>query len=152
MSAAKAFPKIPNDDFTKPCSVVRPWVNNLSFKQQTVCLTALRGVDGARKDDESKKFCKAMRMTLLQNASPGVGTFMEFDISAEEVRRFWEATDHYPVHWLTHFMYAAQIIGAHHPNHEIRKWWDMFYNGLVNALHLRPEQFYDMEERLADTV
>lgn len=40
------FPKISDDNFTKPCSVVRPWMNKLSFKQQTVLLVALRGFDG----------------------------------------------------------------------------------------------------------
>lgn len=40
LMAVRDFPVIPDDPFEKPCSVVRSWVSKLSFKQQTVLLTA----------------------------------------------------------------------------------------------------------------
>lgn len=146
------FPGVPDDAFEKPCSVVRPWLNNLSFKQQTVVLTALRGVDGKEKQDASKNFCKALRMTILHNASPGIGTFMAFTIKAEDVYKFAENIDHYPVHWILHFLHAAEIIGEHCPHTDLRIWWNNFYRILVNAMHLNPETAEALQTRLADTV
>lgn len=146
------FPGVPDEPFEKPCSVVRPWLSKLSFKQQTVLLTALRGVDGKEKQDASKPFCKAMRMTILQNASPGLGTFMQFTISAEDVLKFSENIDHYPVHWILHFIHAAEIIGYHCPYPQLAHWWMNFYRIMVDAMHLRPEPLEALEERLADMV
>lgn len=146
------FPGVPDEPYTKPCSVVRPWINNLSFKQQTVLLTALRGVDGKEKQDASKPFCKAMRMTILQNVSPGCGTFMSFEITGDDVAKFSENIDHYPIHWVLHFIHAAEIIGYHCPHSLLGNWWKNFYLTLVNAMHLQPETLEDLEVRLSDSV
>lgn len=148
----KDFPSVPNEAFQKPCSVVRSWVSGCSFKQQTVLLTALRGVDGAIKQDPSKNFCKAMRMTLLQNASPGKGTFMQFTIKGEDALRFVENIDHYPVHWVLHFTHAAEIVGYKCPHKELREWWHEFYLRMVNAMHMNPETEEALDIRLSDTV
>ena len=51
---SKSFPGVPDVKFSKPCCVVRQWVFKLSFKQQTVLLTALRGVDGKEKQEEKE--------------------------------------------------------------------------------------------------
>lgn len=149
---SKSFPGVPDVKFSKPCCVVRQWVFKLSFKQQTVLLTALRGVDGKEKQDMSKNLCKAMRMTILHNASPGKGTFMQLSIPDEFVSKFVENIDHYPVHWVLHFTHAAEIIGYKCPYPQVREWWHDFYLRMVDAMHLQPETEAHLDERLSDTV
>lgn len=146
------FPGVPDEAFEKPCSVVRPWVHALTFKQQTVLLTSFRGVDGMERQDKSKNLCKAMRSTLLQNASPNVGTFMLFSVTAEYLKEFAENIDHYPVHWLLHFLHATEIVGYKHPNKTLRTWWHNLYLLLVDAMHLQPETEESLDARLSDTV
>lgn len=45
--------------------VVLPWVATLSFKEQTVLLSALRGCDGIDKEDISKQFTRKFRAAIL---------------------------------------------------------------------------------------
>lgn len=146
------FPGVPDEPYTKPCCVVRPWVFDLSFKQQTVLLTALRGVDGKEKQDMSKNLCKAMRMSILQNAAPGKGTFMVLSVPEGFVDTFVENIDHYPVHWVLHFMHAAEIIGYKCPHESVRQWWHGFYRKMVDAMHLRPEEESQLDTRLSDII
>lgn len=58
--------------------------------------------------------------------------------------------DELPHHFQLHFMHAAQIIGAHHDDPEIRSWWRTFYLMVVNDAHLHPETDAEMNVRLSD--
>lgn len=58
--------------------------------------------------------------------------------------------DEMPHHFQLHFMHAAQIVGAHHPNDQIRQWWKDFYLMIVNDAHLHPETDREMNLRLSD--
>ena len=147
------FPIIPNEDFDKPCSVVRPWMNHLPFKMQTVMLVALRGFDGVGKHDRSKPLIKALRMTLLQNANPNSGFMEHMNLSLEQVFSFLEEESHsYPMHWLMHFAHAAEIIGYEHPQYGVRVWWSHVYHMVCDVLHVTAESKTQMWERLADSV
>lgn len=58
--------------------------------------------------------------------------------------------DEMPHHFQLHFMHAAQIVGVHHPVHDIRYWWKEFYLMIVNDAHLHPETDEEMLLRLSD--
>lgn len=70
--------------------VIKPWVCSLSWKEQTVLLSALRGCDGVGKNDISKKIIRRVRNTVLHNAGPDGSEFMDCDISDEEIYGFGE--------------------------------------------------------------
>lgn len=58
--------------------------------------------------------------------------------------------DEMPHHFQLHFMHAAQIVGVHHADPEIRQWWWNFYLMIVNDAHLYPELPAAMNLRLSD--
>jgi hypothetical protein len=70
-----------------------------------------------------------------------------FDDTRKEYLNY---VDELPHHFQLHFMHAAQIIGAHHSDVDIRSWWNHFYLMIVNDAHLHPETDDEMNERLCD--
>jgi hypothetical protein len=116
-------------------------------------LTAIRGCDGVEKEDISKKFIRKYRDALLHNAVPGDirSRFMETSISEEDIYYFTKSMDHYPMHWLFHFLHAVEILGYKAPI-DIRGWWYRLYLKMVCALHLNIETESAMDCRLQDGV
>ena len=144
--ASAPFDFMPKPKQTSPISVVQPWLAYCSLKQQTVVLVALRGCDGLPKEDPSKKLVRVLRATVLLNADSSTEFMVGFNHS--EVTRMTGAIDHYPVHWLTHFMHAAEIIGYKHPVAEVKAYWSDAYRSLVTALHLNVETEEELDDRL----
>ena len=139
------------EDFTicERC-VVQPWLDDLTYKQQTVLLSAIRGCDGVSKDDISKKLVRVFRSLILHNAAPGQGRFMHEEITDEDIRAFIKAPDVYPMHWLMHFTHAVEIVGYNYPIEETADWWMLLYFKIVEALHFNPETKEQNDSRLRD--
>lgn len=131
-------------------SVVQDWVSQCTLKQQTVLLSAIRGCDGIAKEDPSKKFTRALRSVVLHNASPDDGVFMQNSITSEAIEEFTGDLDRYPLHWVTHFTHATEIIGYKHPIRKVQLNWLAVYHRLVTALHFQPEVEADLDARLSD--
>ncbi len=142
--------KTTQDDFAI-CdrSVVHPWLDDLTMKQQTVLLSALRGCDGVSKDDVSKVLVRAFRSIVLQNAAP-TGRFMHDNVAPEQIELFCHAPDVYPMHWLMHFIHAIEIVGYNYPIVETREWWYRLYLRLTTALHFNPETMEQNDLSLKD--
>lgn len=69
----------------------------------------------------------------------------------DEMRKVYlRHVDEMPHHFQLHFMHAAQIVGVHHSNADIRSWWWDFYLMIVNDAHLHPESPSEMNQRLSD--
>lgn len=161
----------------KPCSVTQEWVQQLSFMQQSVLLTAIRGPDGVEKNHGAKAILRWYRRCVLFSAFdssvagqpvrlttpyfPGGGSFTGPSVKADGhltlndalhdvVKAYLDSLDALPHHYQTHMMHAAQIVGYKHDIPEIREWWASFYMRLVKNLHLRPESVEDMDKRLGD--
>jgi hypothetical protein len=130
--------------------VVQDWVFGCSFKMQTVMLSALRGCDGKGKEDPSKHLVRQLRSVILHNASPGDGKFMQVGDFQKCLDAVTEDLDHYPVHWVTHFMHACEIIGYMHRDGRVRAQWQNAYRQFVDALHLMPETEFELSARLMD--
>jgi hypothetical protein len=134
-------------------SLLKPWVTALTIQLQGTLLCAIRGPDGAHKNDPAKALVRAFRATVVNNAKDlgpddifmGDGTGV---CNEEEVDLFFDSIDQHQHHWYLHFIHAAEIVGYTHPNHEIRQFWDGFYARAVEGLHLSPEPMDVMLERL----
>lgn len=142
-------------------SVVQPWVNELSWKEQTVLFCALRGPD-AGGTKILKGWTRFIRKTVLENAAPKK-TFMQNDpipdiymIAMTEPL----ALDMLPVHYLGHLMHALQVIAYRHPasadksdpNRAPGEIARDAYLQLCDYLHVQRETLADMTIRLADEV
>lgn len=137
--------------------VVNDWLTDLSYKQQTVVLTALRGCDGVPKEDLSKKLIRKLRSVILKSAISAENDiepvhFMKCELTPEDITQFASNLDHYPMHWLLHFAHAAEIIGYFHPDKAVARFWAFVYNQIVAAMHLRPEPKDANKERLRDLL
>ena len=133
-------------------SVLWKWVEELPWKQQTVLLTAIRGCDGVENDDPSKEMVKSLRGLILKDADPDSGSDRFMNRAREEntVARFMEDLDKYPLHWLTHFIQAVEIVGYKYPEEHIRQEWNELYAKIVEeGLHLRMEHPKSLDERLS---
>ena len=135
-------------------SVVKEWLsgNDISWKQQTVVLSSLRGCDGQSKYDLSKKLTRQLRSAILYNAAAADTTFMRDTMTLEEVRKLAEDSDKYPIHYYMHALHACEIIGFKHPDNKIREWFNGAYLIMVDALHLKPETEEECDYRLRDGV
>lgn len=132
----------------KTNSVIQDWLGEYcSWKEQSVLFSALRGCDGSEKNDGSKNLIHNFRALILKDADPS-STFMEE--RPIDMKVFCNNTDHYPVHWLLHFMHGAEIIGYRHPDHIIAMKWQHIYYDIVHAFHMQPETKEVMTERLKD--
>lgn len=155
-------------------SVTQPWVQGISFMQQTVLLTAIRGPDGIGKYHPCKYMLRWYRRCVLLSAMDGRaltdpaerngGSFTgpSYEAAVRPVHKEWYAPmdkiagdylrslDELPHHFQMHFLHAVQIVGFKHPDEVIRSWWAQVYLRLVNDLHLHPESEAELDRRLGD--
>lgn len=139
-------------------SCLHDWVHRISFQQQALLLTAMRGPDGSEKNNTTKIIIRYIRGVVIKPAGDWDGTndndFMwgEYEnarfITAANM--FWKDHDHYPHHFIMHLFHCAGIIGYKHPGSIIRAGWHWFYIAGCKAFHLRPESEHDMDQRLND--
>lgn len=158
-------------------SVLQDWVQTLTFMQQTVLLTAVRGPDGSPKYGPTKMLLRWYRRCILVSSLDGMtlenpydgrgGSFMgpsyklpidpiyaghdwrdELDRIVGEYLRELDALPH---HFQLHFMHAAEIVGYKHPDELIRNWWHKVYRRLVHDMHLWPESEDQLDRRLGDS-
>lgn len=152
---------------------IQDWVTQLTIMQQSVLLCAVRGPDGFAKDHPCKPLLRWYRRCILISAfdrkvittpyEPGGGSFtgpsyLTSDVSGGDWQRtmkeyvdvFIGARDEYHLHFYMHFIHAVEIIGYKHPNYEIRSFWRLVYERMINSLHMLPETEEMMDARLGD--
>lgn len=156
-----------------PRPVLQDWVQELTFMQQTVLLTAVRGPDGIAKYAGVKMLLRWFRRCVLVSAMDGTvlvtpdmdggGSFTGPSFITDNAFPTWEAqmdtivdqylreVDAMPHHFHVHLMHAAEILGYKHAEMRIRDWWCKVYERLANDAHLHPESEAEMDERLGDT-
>lgn len=156
--------------------VTQDWIHKLTFMQQTVLLTAIRGPDGSPKYGPVKMLMRWYRRCILRSSlengrtidnpyDPGGGSFMGpsmpldlFEpknndwrsVMHQFVGEYLKQADAMPHHFQLHFMYSVEILGYKHPDELIRNWWHNVYVRLVHDMHLTPETEQDMDSRLGD--
>lgn len=139
-------------------SVLQPWVMELGLRHQGILLTAVRGCDTAPKNDPSKDLTRVYRAMVLNshNGDPAkAASFIDLPSYEELERRmtaFRKNLDHYPHHFVMHFMHASQIIG--YKRHKLMAltgygglWMDLYLK-MCKGLHVNPETEEQMDARL----
>ena len=134
--------------------VIKEWAWSLSWKQQTVLMSALRGCDTAGKNDPSKAFIRRLRNAVLHNGGPDDADpeFMTPNVTKQDVYDFTKSMDQYPIHFILHLVHAAEVVGYNHPDSQEREFWYLFYNMFVDAFHMLPEDRTGNDHRLRDGV
>lgn len=135
-------------------SVLQDWVMELPLREQGTLMTAIRGCDLTPKyplDSPERTLTAAIRYAVMVPVDPREidsepGCFM---ISRPPTFKA-SALGHYPLHWVTHLMHAAEVIAYRHPSIPARAQWLSVYENLVDSLHLRPEPQHRMIARLSE--
>lgn len=143
--------------------ILQKWVCRTGLRHQGVLLSAVRGCDVATKDDPSKRLIRCYRAAILRPFCGDVkkaATYIEavsYDELMNRLTVFSNSFDHYPLHYVTHLMHAAQVVGYKGPKynpdgsvdhlvHAVA--WAWFYGRLVKKLHLACESEVNMDKRL----
>lgn len=144
-------------------SILQPWVEKIGLREQGVLLASVRGADGITKHNNSKELNRFLRMWVLnpfdarELADKEPGSFMKpssksFYFFVFCYLAFEKDHDSYPYHFTMHLIHAYEVLGYHHPDTEVRKHCLDFYNLMCSAMHMHPENVYDMGERLSKIV
>jgi hypothetical protein len=159
----------------EPVAVLRPvlqvWVMDLPMMQQTVLLTAIRGPDGITKYHNVKFLLRWYRRCILHSSMGGMvfttpheqggGSFTGpsyfggdtknwSHVMQDQVTAYLQTTDEMPMHFHTHLMHGAEILGYMHPDTEIRSFWNLTYIRFCKDMHVLPEPKHEMLFRLGD--
>jgi hypothetical protein len=135
-------------------SVLQDWVQNLGLRFQGVLVSGVRGCDVSPRHDLSKIVARIYRAEILRThagdpkQSKSFILHMEVPAARERMQTFLEDCDHYPLHYIMHFVHAAEILGYYHPDPERRDLWNSFYREACKKFHLRPESKTDLDKRL----
>src|SRR3569833_4044670 len=109
----------------KKGSVLLPWTEEITFMQQSVLISAVRGPDGIRKDHPVKVLCRWLRRSILKSAMDGKELATPYEVGGgsftgpcrnDEVIGLPHAAelnfrlvDVLPHHFQLHLMLAAEI-------------------------------------------
>lgn len=145
-------------------SAWQDWVLQLPIMQQSVLAAAIRAPDGMRKHHPAKMLIRWYRRSVLLSAFDGRALLNPYEggggsftgpltsqyTEDQMADEFMLARDEMSLHYYAHMMHAAQIVGCYHPDDYVRDFWDQLYRRMVNALHLEPESYIAMAQRLSD--
>lgn len=156
--------------------VTQPWTHGLTFMQQTVLLTAVRGPDGIPKYGAIKMLLRWYRRCILISSLDNAilnnpyeplrgGSFMGASYDWPPglhdgdwakrmdgiVTQYLRDVDAIPHHFHLHLMHSFEIVGYNHPDQSIRSWFRSVYERLVHDMHLWPETEEQMDRRLGDS-
>lgn len=147
-------------------SVLQDWVTELPLRAQGTLLTGVRGCDVAPKDPTtitekwgcSTGECQAERelAAFLRFCFMVPADSREVDVPGAFFKSSppasWKPSQfgHFPLHWFSHMMHCFEIIGYCHPDPDIMGEASEIYRRMVISLHLNPETYPEMLERLTE--
>lgn len=137
-------------------SIIQPWAANLGMRHQGVLVSAIRGCDSVGREDPSKYLVRVYRGVLLVPHCEDINKASSFMVPLNPVEweksrmEFFRSIDHYPNHWLLHFMHACEIVGYKHPDFYLTGHHFVYlYAKLVKKFHLHPESESELDARLS---
>lgn len=141
-------------------SLWQPWLQDIGLRHQGVILAGVgRGCDVAVRHDPSKIAQRLLRAAVLVPHSgrfdhdPKRYIYIEddYDRWRAAIVPFLDSWDHYPNHYVIHFIHAAQVIGYCGPEASpvFSTRWLEFYQEACATLHLNPESHVQMDKRLS---
>jgi hypothetical protein len=151
----------------------------IPFMQQTVLMGIVRGPDSIPKYHAVKPILRWYRRCLLLSALDGsvldnpydprggsfTGPSITFPVDTDDLLTnpvwwnpmqrafdaFMATMDEMPIHFWLHMMHAVEIMGVHHSDPDIARWWRYCYERMVHAMHVYPESPEQLNLRLGDT-
>lgn len=144
---------------TKTRSVLQGWVMELPLREQGTLLASVRGCDMAPKydpngdviDTPERRLTRWMRWAFMVPADPREvdypGAFM-CSISPFPFKA--SAFGHYPLHWVSHLVHAAEVIAYRNPDPRVAETALAIYHAFVHMLHLFPETREQFDQRLSE--
>lgn len=138
-------------------SILQPWVEALPLRHQGVLMSAMRGCDTAPRHDPSKLIQRLLRGAVLIPHLGKYGNPRSYIAWESEDDKWWEVAnqflrnwDHYPNHYVVHFIHATEIVGYKGPkDHPVFSYrWRQFYELSCHAFHLYPESEEQLDARL----
>lgn len=137
-------------------SALRDWVHDLTFQQQALLMTGMRGPDGCNKHNAAKAIVRYLRAAICKPAGNwsclNDNDFMwgQYGLFGQWQKAFFDDPDGYPHHFIMHLIHCAEVIGYKHPDDVIREKWNEFYLKATHSFHMHPETEIEMDERLND--
>lgn len=138
-------------------SIMQPWTTEIGLRHQGVLVSAMRGCDDAIRHDQSKMAQRLLRGAILiphagRNVRPAAYIVIEpnEELWFETMHKFSASWDHYPNHYVMHFIHAAEIIGYFGPAAEpvFAARWHKWYETACHILHVNPETPAQLSARL----
>lgn len=138
-------------------SIVKPWAAKLGLRHQGVLMAAIRGCDSLTKENPWKELTRVYRGVVLEAhvGDPAkavsfmkVLTVDEFEGLCNEAASDFDSL---PIHYVLHFMHAAQVVGYHHPEEIEALKWRTFYIHMCRKMHLNYETQEQLDARLNAT-
>jgi hypothetical protein len=135
-------------------SIIQDWAAELGLRHQGVLVSAIRGCDSAEREDHSKYLVRVYRGVLLNPHCKDIKKAASFMIPFDDenwdhaMADFLRSIDHYPNHWLLHFMHACEVVGYKHPDPTIAHAFRSLYLKLVRKFHLHHETEPELDARL----
>lgn len=150
-------------------SVLHDWVHGLTFQQQALLMTGVRGPDNSSKHNAAKCIVRYLRGVVIKPAGGWSGK-NDNDFMWGEYRRlgmdknlpegeypfhhysrmFWKDHDGYPHHFIMHLVHCAEVICYKYPDKSISAMWGRFYYDACDSFHMKPETEEEMDKRLND--
>ena len=138
-------------------SIMQDWTHHIGMRHQGVLVSAMRGCDLAPRHDPSKLAQRTLRSAVLIPHSGRFANPASYITVEPDVAKWWvtmnvfsASWDHYPNHYVMHFLHAAEIVGYYapdsHPAFSSR--WCAWYHQGCNILHMNPETKDQCERRL----
>lgn len=142
-------------------STIQDWVHTIPRMQQAVLLSALRGPDGVRKESGAKFLVRWFRRCCLITAFDsrvftdmhelGGGDYTgPVPEDVNPAKAFFRCMDELPWHFVTHFVWAAEVLAYNHPVDKIAEYWLSFYAAWCKKTHVHMETREEMYYRLGD--
>jgi hypothetical protein len=140
--------------------VMRAWTRKCSMRMQAVLAASIRGCDGLRKTDPSKRMVWALRYHILNpSCEPEFDNPLEFSSFMgygdgivtlhTAVNQFLDDLDPYPFHFIQHLSHAAHILAVYHESAKVAHFWREVYSHIIiEGMHALPEPDTAMLHRL----
>lgn len=127
--------------------VLQTWVQNLTWKEQSAIMTAVRGSDEFY-NPLLRSLVRWLRRSTLYDADLD-GTFVKYgDLPTEKDLK--PILEYMRVHFVSHLMHGLQIIAYRCPDDKISDTARYYYFKICEMLHCNPETLDQMDARLKD--
>lgn len=127
--------------------VLQNWVQQLTWKEQSALLTAIRGSDQTF-DHNIRSLVRWVRRATLYDADVN-GVFLKFGELPEQ-KALKKSLEYMTVHFVSHLMHALEIIGYKAEKMSERQIAFNYYELICEILHCNIETEEQMNERLKD--